>query len=222
MGRPHRAFLPAVYVGHVLSGEQEAHLSYIAARHWFGHAAGPLTILDVGGGTVEIASGQGSQPLLAHSLPFGARTLTRNWLGKDIDLSGLRAEVTAQVRKSLPGNGLDGRAVGCSKVLQQMARLTGARPQRDGPFIPRYLQLTDLRHWIPRLASLRAAQRAELPGISRHRAQQSLAGAVLAEALLTVTGHQSVQICPWSTKEGLLLTLLQQPDAALNPSILAA
>jgi exopolyphosphatase / guanosine-5'-triphosphate,3'-diphosphate pyrophosphatase len=190
------------------SGEQEAHLSYIAARHWFGHAAGPLTVLDVGGGTIELASGRGAQPLVTHSLPFGARTLTHSRLDKDIDLAGLRATVVEQVRNAFPQKGFEGQAVGCSKVLQQLARLTGARPQREGPFIPRHLQLTDLHEWIPRLADLGPPQRAELPGISDHRAHQSLAGAVLAEALLTVTGHQSIQICPWSTKEGLLLSIL--------------
>ncbi|MET0234797.1 MAG: exopolyphosphatase [Kibdelosporangium sp.] len=205
------------------SGEQEAHLSYIAARHWFGHSAGPLTVLDVGGGTAEIATGTGIQPLLTHSLPFGARTLTRTWLDSGKTLPGMRAEVLERVQESLSGKQLEGTAVGCSKVIQQLARLTGARPQREGPYVSRHLQLVDLRTWIPRLAKLRASQRAELPGISRHRAQQSLAGAVVAEALLTATGHDQVDICPWSTKEGLLIRLLEDPRMLVrNNAFLAA
>jgi exopolyphosphatase/guanosine-5'-triphosphate,3'-diphosphate pyrophosphatase len=204
------------------SGEQEAHLSYIAARHWFGHAAGPLTVLDVGGGTAEIATGTGTQPLLTHSLPFGARTLTHIWVDSGKTLPGMRAEVLEEVRESLSGKDLIGTAVGCSKVMQQLARLAGARPQREGPYVSRHLQLADLQKWIPRLAKLRASQRAELPGISRHRAHQSLAGAVVAEALLTATGHDKVSICPWSTKEGLLIRLLEDPAMLARNAFLAA
>ncbi|MBP2325075.1 exopolyphosphatase/guanosine-5'-triphosphate,3'-diphosphate pyrophosphatase [Kibdelosporangium banguiense] len=204
------------------SGEQEAHLSYIAARQWFGHSAGPLTVLDVGGGTAEIATGAGIQPLATYSLPFGARTLTRTWLDSSQTLPDMRAEVLDRVRKSLSGKELVGTAVGCSKVMQQLARLAGARPQREGPYVPRHLQLADLQKWIPRLAKLRASQRAELPGISRHRAQQSLAGAVVAEALLTATGHEQVNICPWSTKEGLLIRLLEDPRLVERSAFQAA
>jgi exopolyphosphatase/guanosine-5'-triphosphate,3'-diphosphate pyrophosphatase len=53
-------------------------------------------------------------------------------------------------------------------------------------------------------------ERARLPGISRHRARQALAGAVVAEALMHATGHETIEISPWSTKEGLLLNLLRE------------
>nr|CTQ88406.1 Exopolyphosphatase (EC 3.6.1.11) [Kibdelosporangium sp. MJ126-NF4] len=197
------------------TGEQEAHLSYVAARHWFGHAAGPLTVLDVGGGTAEIAAGRGNRPHAALSLPLGARTLTQAGLENGMSLTLARTETSASVRRALRATDVTGTAVGCSKVLQQLARLAGARPQRDGPFVARQLLLSDLRTWIPRLANLTAAERAELPGISRHRARQSLAGAVVAEALLGATGQPSVRICPWSTTQGLLIELLdEQGDQA--------
>ncbi|MBE1469214.1 Ppx/GppA phosphatase family protein [Kibdelosporangium phytohabitans] len=195
------------------AGEREAHLSYVAARHWFGHAAGPLTVLDVGGGTAEIAAGSGTRPHAAISLPFGARTLTQSGVDNTMPLADIRAQTAENVRVALSGTDVSGTAIGCSKVMQQLARLAGARPQREGPFVARHLRLTDLRKWIPRLADLTAAERAELPGISRHRARQSLAGAVVAEAMLVATGHDSAQICPWSSTEGLLLELLGHQDA---------
>jgi exopolyphosphatase/guanosine-5'-triphosphate,3'-diphosphate pyrophosphatase len=195
----------------VLPGEREACLSYVAARHWFGLSAGPLTVLDVGGGTAELAIGDGPEPQIAHSLPLGARTLSRAGLNDAEQLAGMRAEVIRRVKDALPDlpELSSTRAVACSKVFQQLARLAGARPQRHGPFVPRHLRLEDLTHWIPRLAQLSSHQRAQLPGISRHRARQSLAGAVLAETLMRVTGHDVVDISPWSTQEGLLITLLQ-------------
>lgn len=187
----------------MMSGEREAHLSYVAARRWFGCAAGKLTVLDVGGGTAELATGSGSLPLFTHSIPFGARTL--GYAGPLDDVTELVEQELPALSEEFSGT----RAVGCSKVFQQLARLAGARPQRDGPFVPRQLRLDDLAKWIPRLARLPVHRRAELPGISRHRARQSLAGAMLAEALMRVTGHEVVDICPWSTKEGLLFTVLE-------------
>jgi exopolyphosphatase / guanosine-5'-triphosphate,3'-diphosphate pyrophosphatase len=185
---------------HVVDGEEEARLAYVAARRWFGHQAGPLLVLDVGGGTVEVALGDDAAPTLTRSLPFGARTLTRSGV---VDTDAIRGAVL----RELEGQCLSAyRAVACSKVFQQLARLTGARPQRDGLFVPRVLRLPDLRLWIPRLASMPPGKRARLPGISRHRARQSLAGALVAEALMTATGHDEVDICPWSTREGLLIS----------------
>jgi exopolyphosphatase/guanosine-5'-triphosphate,3'-diphosphate pyrophosphatase len=203
----------------VLPGREEARLSYLAARHWFGWHAGPLLVLDVGGGTVELAAGDDLEPSFTRSLPFGARTLTRR-LGPDRiparDERGLvreQARVHDQVVAALEGTRVaEHRAVGCSKVFQQLARLAGARPQHEGPFVPRVLKLSDLRGWIPRLTRMPVPRRARLPGISRHRAEQSPAGALVAEALMVATGQDEVEICPWSTREGLLLTLIGAGD----------
>jgi exopolyphosphatase/guanosine-5'-triphosphate,3'-diphosphate pyrophosphatase len=196
----------------VLSGPEEARLAYLAARRWFGWSAGPLVVLDVGGGTVEVAAGEAETPEFTRSLLLGARTITRQWLDDASTsprvLKDLRGHLVDRMSDALPETG-GGRAIGCSKVFEQLARLAGARPQRDGPQVLRQLTLSDLRGWIPRLASRSARQRARLPGISAHRARQSLAGAVVAEALMTTTGHDIVEICPWSTREGLLLSLIE-------------
>jgi exopolyphosphatase/guanosine-5'-triphosphate,3'-diphosphate pyrophosphatase len=186
----------------VLSGKEEARLSYTAARHWFGWGAGPMVVLDVGGGTVELAAGSGAEPEFAVSLPLGARTLTRTGL----TVQDMRAEVRDRLSKVFPRDE-SARAVGCSKVFEQLARLAGAR---SDVYSPRQLRLRDLEKWIPRLAKLSVRERAALPGISRHRAQQSLAGAVVAEGLMRVSGHEVVDISPWSTKEGLLLDLVER------------
>lgn len=192
-----------------LSGRQEAEFAYVGARRWYGAAAGPLLVLDIGGGTVELAAGQGEQASFARSLRLGARSMTRDWLPKECasgkSVQALREHALEEVRDALADvlpELSEHRVVGCSKVLRQLARLAGDRPNK-----PRDLKLDDLRSWIPRLAGLPAKRRAELPGISRVRAHQALAGAIVAEALLTVCGGR-VTICPWSTRDGLLLNLL--------------
>ena len=142
------------------------------------------------------------------SLRLGARSMTRDRLpaerpsGKDI--KELRAYVLGEIDGAfgdLVPKLAEYQVVGCSKVLRQLARLAGDRPGKA-----RELRLDDLQAWIPRLAKLPPSRRAELPGISRVRAHQALAGAIVAESLLQVTGGRVV-ICPWSTRDGLLLTL---------------
>ncbi|MFD8491655.1 Ppx/GppA phosphatase family protein [Amycolatopsis sp. NPDC059657] len=190
-----------------LSGRREAELTYVAARRWYGACSGPLLVLDIGGGTVELAAGQGEQASFARSLPLGARSMTRDWLPHEIAtpkrIAALREHALTEVRAALDDVSLkEYRAVGCSKVLNQLARLAGARPGRG-----QELALDDLRKWIPRLAVLPPARRAELPGITRQRAHQALAGAIIAEVLLTVSAGR-ISVCPWSTREGLLLGML--------------
>jgi exopolyphosphatase/guanosine-5'-triphosphate,3'-diphosphate pyrophosphatase len=133
-------------------------------------------------------------------LPLGARTLTRS--GRP--LRELRSSLPDRIAAGLTPEALaaftSGHAVGCSKVFEQLAVLAGD---------PTRLHVDGLAHWVPRLAAMTPRERAALPGISRHRAKQALAGAVVAEALMRATGHEEIDICPWSTKEGLLLDLLK-------------
>ena len=46
----------------VLSGEDEARLTFLAVRRWFGWSAGRLLVLDIGGGSLEIAAGIDEEP----------------------------------------------------------------------------------------------------------------------------------------------------------------
>ncbi|MDX3070792.1 Ppx/GppA phosphatase family protein [Streptomyces sp. NPDC088354] len=198
----------------VLSGEEEARLAYAAARRWAAPADGPLLVLDIGGGTVEIASGSGARPRTVHSLPLGARAVTRRHLpGGTASSKKHLAEVRKQLRRSLSAvSGLpraepDGRILACSKTFTQLARLAAAT--RDKPTrTPERLTLPALRDALDLLAAVPPESRDKLPGISAHRAEQSLAGALVAEALMEACDAHSVTICPWSTREGLLLERL--------------
>lgn len=204
----------------VLSGEEEARLAYVAVRQWTGSPAGPLLVLDIGGGTVEVASGTGAQPRLVRSLPLGARRITREWLpGGTASSKGRLDEVRRYLRHrlspapGLPQAGPGDRVLACSKTFEQLARLAGAagdKPRRAG----RRLTLPQLREATRLLADVGPDRRAALPGISAHRAEQSLAGALVAESLMEACGVESVEICPWSTREGLLLERLGVLDGA--------
>src|SRR5687767_230084 len=67
----------------VLPGEDEARLTFLAVRRWFGWSSGRLMLFDIGGGSLEVAAGRDEAPDVALSLPLGAGRLARQWLGED-------------------------------------------------------------------------------------------------------------------------------------------
>ena len=64
----------------VLPGEDEARLTFLAVRRWFGWSAGRLAVFDIGGGSLEIAGGSDEEPDVAWSIPLGAARLARELL----------------------------------------------------------------------------------------------------------------------------------------------
>ncbi|MCX4231458.1 Ppx/GppA phosphatase family protein [Streptomyces ortus] len=201
---------------HVLPGEVEAELTFLAARRWMGWRAGPLALLDIGGGSFEVAFGRSRLPDFAIALPLGANLLTREFFrGQDPPsphrIRLLRRhvrhqlrDVAARIRWEAPRT-----AVVTSRTFQQLGRLCGAAPGRSGPFTTRTMTRSDLGRAVERLAALPAAERALLPGISLARAGQSLAGALVAHTTMKLMGIDEVTICPWALREGVLLRCIE-------------
>jgi exopolyphosphatase/guanosine-5'-triphosphate,3'-diphosphate pyrophosphatase len=199
----------------VLSGDDEARLTFLAVRRWFGWSSGRLLVLDIGGGSLEMATGIDELPDALMSLPLGAGRLTRTMLPGDppraADVKALRKHVRTSIAGRLrPFEALSrpDHAVATSKTFKQLARLSGAPPSSDGDRTPRLLTLEDLETWVPRLASMSNEERADLPGVSVGRAPQLLAGAIVAEAAMDLLDLPEVQICPWALREGLILRRL--------------
>ncbi len=199
----------------VLSGQDESRLTFLAARRWFGWSSGRLLMLDIGGGSLEIASGVDEEPAAAVSLPLGAGRLTRDWLTGDppsaSEVRRLRKHVRAEIA-AIAGPVLrDGRpdqAVATSKTFRQLARIAGAAPSSDGPYVPRLLRHADVTELARRLARTSAAERAQLSGVSRGRAPQLIAGAIVADAAMDLFELGDLEICPWALREGVILRRL--------------
>ncbi|MEU6556877.1 Ppx/GppA phosphatase family protein [Streptomyces sp. NPDC046915] len=199
----------------VLSGEEEARLTFLAVRRWFGWSAGKLLVLDIGGGSLEIAYGIDEEPDAAVSLPLGAGRLTAGWLPDDLpdpeEIRALRRHVRTEIARTVgefTRFGAPDHVVATSKTFKQLARIAGAARSADGLYVQRELKRESLQAWVPRLASMTADQRAELPGVSDGRAGQLLAGALVAEAAMDLFGVENLEICPWALREGVILRRL--------------
>ena len=199
-----------------LTGADEARLTHLAVHQWYGWSAGRLLVIDIGGGSMEIVLGRDAEPELAVSLPLGAGRLTRAFLPDDPpsreQLATFRRYVNATLREvadRLRWEGAPDRAVATSKTFKQLARLCGAPAQRKGPFVRRSLTAKDLETCIPRLAQLKASQRAKLRGVSQGRSRQIVAGALVARAAMKALNVAGVEVCPWALREGIILHYLQ-------------
>jgi exopolyphosphatase/guanosine-5'-triphosphate,3'-diphosphate pyrophosphatase len=198
----------------VLSGEAEAIMTFLAVRRWFGWSAGRLLVLDIGGGSLELASGIDEEPDAAMSLPLGAGRMTREMLRGDppspASVQKLREHAEAQVAKvasKISNSGWD-RPVATSKTFRTLARLAGAAPSAAGPRASRRLTRTGLHQVLAFIQRMPAAALAEIDGVSTGRAHQILAGGIVAEAAMRGLGVDEVEICPWALREGVILRRL--------------
>src|SRR5450759_2923965 len=154
----------------VLPGPDECRLTFLAARRWFGWSSGRLLLLDIGGGSLEIASGHDEVPGVAVSLPLGAGRLTRDWLTGDPPAPAevrqlrkhVRAEIAATAGTVMRDGGPD-HAVATSKTFRQLARIAGAAPSSEGFYVRRLLRHADVTGLAERLSKTTAAERAQLP-----------------------------------------------------------
>jgi exopolyphosphatase/guanosine-5'-triphosphate,3'-diphosphate pyrophosphatase len=199
----------------VLSGSDEARLTFLAVRRWFGWSAGHLICLDIGGGSLELAAGRDEEPALAYSRPLGAGRLTREWFSADPpgkgEVAALREHVDAVVAKParrLLKAGTPDRVIATSKTFRTLARLAGAAPSGDGPRTRRVLTRTGLRQVHGFISRMASADLAELDGVSVSRAHQTLAGAVVAAAAMDALDVDEVELCPWALREGVILRRL--------------
>jgi exopolyphosphatase/guanosine-5'-triphosphate,3'-diphosphate pyrophosphatase len=199
----------------VLPGADEARLTFLAARRWFGWSSGRLLLLDIGGGSLEIAAGHDEDPDTAVSLPLGAGRLTRDWLPGDppsaADIRKLRRYVRAEIATTAGGllrDGAPNHAVATSKTFRQLARIAGAAPSSEGQFVKRVLKHTDVIALAERLPQLSVADREDLPGVSQGRAHQLAAGAIVADAAMDLLSLPVLEICPWALREGVILRQL--------------
>ncbi|MES9507993.1 Ppx/GppA phosphatase family protein [Streptomyces sp. NPDC000609] len=204
----------------VLSGAEEARLTFLAARRWFGWSSGRLLVLDIGGGSLEIAYGMDEEPDVAVSLPLGAGRLTAGWLPGDpadpAEVKALRRHVRAGIARSVGEFTRFGRpdhVVGTSKTFKQLARIAGAARSAEGLYVQRGLTRKALEEWVPKLAAMTVDQRGELPGVSEGRAAQLLAGALVAEGAMDLFGVEELEICPWALREGVILRRLDHLPA---------
>jgi exopolyphosphatase/guanosine-5'-triphosphate,3'-diphosphate pyrophosphatase len=210
----------------VMSGKDEARVTFLAARRWFGWSAGKILLLDIGGGSLEIAAGQDEYPagggIGSIWAPVGpTRTSCPTICPRTEDIHSLRKHARAQIGKiagKINRVGHSDQVVGSSKTFRSLARIAGAAPSGDGIYAPRKLFRRDLEGsstpWHRALPigagdparSLRGPRRAGAR--RRHRRRGGLHD----------LRHQVMSISPWALREGIIMRKLDLLDSSEQSS----
>ena len=200
----------------VLTGEEEAKLTFLAARRWFGWSSGRLLVIDIGGGSLEMAAGVDESPEIATSLPLGAARLTKDFLKgdpyTDKSLRTLRDHIENKLEQILPSlvkHQETDRAIATSKTLRTLARLSGDWFDGSG----KNITVEAIRKISAKLSEMDENTRAKLPGVSENRASQIVAGSLGAESVMRNLDIKELEICPWALREGVVLKWMDWMEA---------
>ena len=200
----------------VLTGEEEAKLTFLAARRWFGWSSGRLLVIDIGGGSLEMAAGVDESPEIATSLPLGAARLTKDFLKgdpyTDKSLRTLRDHIENKLEQILPSlvkHQESDRAIATSKTLRTLARLSGDWFDGTG----KNITVEAVRKISAKLSEMDESTRAKLPGVSENRASQIVAGSLVAESVMRNLDIKELEICPWALREGVVLKWMDWMEA---------
>ena len=214
----------------VMSGEEEARTTFLAVRRWFGWAAGRLMVVDIGGGSLELAVGDDELPELAMSLPLGAGRMTMRFLKSDPpaedELHALRKHARSRLADAVHrfgGRPDPDQVVGSSKTIRSLARLAGSVADGVGSNDRVTLRKRQLDDWVPRLARMPASARPVLPGVTQDRTFQIVAGAVVLSEFMETFDADELDVSPWAMREGVLLGYLDRlraarPEPRVSPS----
>jgi exopolyphosphatase/guanosine-5'-triphosphate,3'-diphosphate pyrophosphatase len=190
----------------ILSGEEEARLSYRGARSILGRAEGEMCVFDIGGGSVEFASGRGDRIEKTASLPIGVRFLTDRFLRSDPVAARELEELLLHVKTALAVLPLRAeKPVGVGGTAATIAAIMrGAEPFDPARTRGTEVALVELERQIDLLRPLPVGERKKIKGLPPERADVILAGAAVARAVLAELGARSFVVSDRGLRHGLL------------------
>jgi exopolyphosphatase/guanosine-5'-triphosphate,3'-diphosphate pyrophosphatase len=207
----------------VASGEGEARLIYLAALHSIHLEGRRALVVDVGGGSVELALGTGTRPDWVASEKLGVLRLAQRFGGQGPlagkDEGKLEAFVGERlalhvetIRRGPPfcAIGTSGTVLALGRMAHQME--TGEAPESLNHLTVKAGTLAELRR---RLVRLPLRERLRLPGMDEERADILPVGAVILDTVLRRLEVEDLVLCEWALREGLLLDYISRHPRTL-------
>lgn len=198
----------------VITGDLEAELAYESARRDFG-GTGPLSVVDIGGGSTEVIYGDGERPTFRHSFDVGAVRLTERHLHTDPpgpdELKALRDDLAREL-SAAPTPPRGSRLVGIAGTVTTLCAIELGITSWDGALVHgKEMAVADLRALADRLASMTLEERKALPGLPEKRADVIVAGAEILAGLMETLGFTSVTVSDRGVRWGMLYSRFGAP-----------
>ena len=207
----------------VISGEEEARLTFAGAVSGLGLPAGEIAVFDIGGGSTEVvegrlgARGAPERIAFARSFDIGSVRLTERHVKNDPpsshELDALRVAVDAELA-SLAHGRANREVVGIAGTMTTLAAASLAMETYDGARVHGHVMLRqEVDRVVRELAALPLAVRRALPGLEPKRADVIVAGGIIAVAVLERLGAERVRISDRGVRWGLAEVLAKEIPA---------
>lgn len=192
----------------ILSGVEEARLTYAGVTSDLPQGRERRLVIDIGGGSTELILGEGSHPVLLESFAVGSSSLTLRYFEQGrIDAprfqqaeAGAASELGPALAR-LRRLGWD-VAIGSSGSVRAAARAAYEDVEH------RALRRQDVQRLREACIDAGSTGALSLPGISRARAESFPGGLALLSAVLDGLGLENVNVSPGALREGVLAELL--------------
>ena len=195
----------------IISGEREAELAFQGVTTEAELAKTPLLLLDVGGGSTEFILGQGEHKHFARSFPLGTVRLMekfphsdpptrrefnacRDWI-RDFLENEVRPKLDPALRREARSSSGDIQLVGTGGTTSILARIEAKldRYERERIEATR-LNLERIKSHRRRLWRLPLAERKEIVGLPKLRADVILTGVVIYEMVMAEFGFNELRV----------------------------
>ena len=189
----------------VVAGIEEARLIGLAAAH--GCATKELTTLniDIGGGSTEFSLFRDSEPLKLLSIKIGAVGLTDRFIRSDPPSAEELNQLRSEIRGSLQHLASELR----EQTWDQTTATSGTAVTLGAVLSHTTISLPVLQSLNARLASLSLSERRTVAGLPPQRADIIVAGGFVLEEVMNALGIESVRLCDWSLREGVIIDRLR-------------
>ncbi|MCA2245612.1 Ppx/GppA family phosphatase [Mycobacterium sp. WUMAC-067] len=212
------AVLPGA-VAEVISGAEEAELSFRGAVGELDSAAGPFVVVDLGGGSTEIVVG-GEAVVASHSADIGCVRLTERCLHSDpptpAEVAAARQVVRERLEVALGVVPVEGARtwVGLAGTMTTLSALAHNLPAYDSAAIHlSHVAGADLLAVCERLIGMTRAERAALPPMHEGRADVIGGGAIvveeLARELRARAGIEELTVSEHDILDGIVLSIAE-------------
>jgi len=194
----------------ILSGEEEAQLSYLAVATDFAAEAGgrELVAIDIGGGSTEFIFGHGPKVRFHTSINIGSVRLTERCIYSDPpsaqDFARLDGELCPALAR-VPAPEADALVVGVAGTVTTLYAVANAIAPYDAARVHGgWLSREKLAETRARLASVPLVERRGFPGLQPERADVIVAGAFLLEYALDHLCAKGTRVSDHGLRWGLL------------------
>jgi exopolyphosphatase/guanosine-5'-triphosphate,3'-diphosphate pyrophosphatase len=205
----------------VISGMEEARLIHLAAAYAVDIGKRSAVVIDIGGGSTEITVGTAERMALGRSFKLGVIRLTERFVTTDPLSSRDERRLTRHIREQT-GPYLAqivkrnvGRIIGTSGTMLSIGAL--AEDKRPGDDLRNVRVSAKAVHRLrKRLTSLTLEERVRIPNLDPRRADLAPAGVVLVDTLLAGLEADSMTLCDFALREGLVLDYVARNAAHIR------